>query len=261
MISRIRRRAAVVLMVLGLALGIPLGVLASHQFADVPDSNIFHDDIDALVTNGITFGCGGGNFCPSNFVTREQMAAFMNRLGSLDGTTAPSVNADQVDGYDANGLTRLGLALGSSGANTLTTTFQTSATLDISAPTAGFAEIEGSAVSANFGGAGCPCLVEARLRHVGTGNISQETYATMGNAPIADYSSLSLSHVFSIAAGNHQFVLETRLYPGLGGAGTVGTFNAAVAGLFGPFGSTGGGTLGTLSVVPAEGNEAVPGQE
>jgi hypothetical protein len=53
---------------------------ASHQFADVPDSNFFHDEIDFLASRGITTGCGGGNFCPKDNVTREQMAAFIYRM-------------------------------------------------------------------------------------------------------------------------------------------------------------------------------------
>ena len=43
---------------------------------------------------GVTTGCGGGNYCPSQSVTRGQMAQFLNRLGTLDGNTAPSVDAD-----------------------------------------------------------------------------------------------------------------------------------------------------------------------
>jgi len=81
---RHRRFAAALSLVLALA-AFPLGTLASHDFLDVPDSNIFHNDISALAAAGVTTGCGGGNFCPSAFVTREQMAAFMNRLGNLDG--------------------------------------------------------------------------------------------------------------------------------------------------------------------------------
>ena len=93
----------------GLALAVtlvafPLGALASHQFGDVPDSNPFHADIDALADSGVTTGCGGGNFCPSANVTREQMAAFMNRLGALAPGKTPVVNADKVDGIDGNAL-------------------------------------------------------------------------------------------------------------------------------------------------------------
>lgn len=57
--------------------------LASHGFSDVPDSNPFHDDIDFIQDRGVTLGCGGGNYCPDDFVTREQMAAFMKRLASV----------------------------------------------------------------------------------------------------------------------------------------------------------------------------------
>jgi hypothetical protein len=93
-----------VLTVLALALALaafPLGALASHDFADVPDSNPFHADISALAASGVTTGCGGGNYCPSAFVTREQMAAFMNRLGALAAGKTPVVNADKLDGLDS----------------------------------------------------------------------------------------------------------------------------------------------------------------
>ena len=105
MTKRIPRRLAVTLVILGLSLGIPLGVsLASDRFADVPDSNPFHADIDALVVSGVTFGCGGGNYCPKQNVTREQMAAFMNRLGALGPGQIPKVNADKVDGFNSSDL-------------------------------------------------------------------------------------------------------------------------------------------------------------
>ena len=94
-------------------LAFPMGiVLASHQFTDVPNSNPFHADIDALVDSGVTAGCGGGKYCPKANVTREQMAAFMNRLGSLDGNTPPSVDADMVDGIDSANLLPSGVLPG-----------------------------------------------------------------------------------------------------------------------------------------------------
>jgi len=102
---RNRRLLAVAALAIALA-AFPLGVLASHQFADVPNSNPFHADIDALADSGVTSGCGGGNFCPSAFVTREQMAAFMNRLGALAAGKVPVVNADRLDGLDSSQLAR-----------------------------------------------------------------------------------------------------------------------------------------------------------
>ena len=97
---RTRHRAVLIALMLGAAIAFPLGVLASHQFSDVPDSNPYHTDIDALVDSGVTTGCGGGKYCPSAFVTREQMAAFMNRLGALQAGKTPVVNAAKVDGLD-----------------------------------------------------------------------------------------------------------------------------------------------------------------
>ena len=96
---RVGRRAAF-LVVLGLVLGIPLGAWASHQFTDVPDSNVFHADISWLADAGVTKGCNppaNDRFCPSDPVTREQMAAFMHRLAINQ-----VVDADTVDGMDAS---------------------------------------------------------------------------------------------------------------------------------------------------------------
>ncbi len=46
-------------------------------FADVPCSSNFAPWIEAMAAEGITGGCGGGNFCPQNPVRRDQMAVFL----------------------------------------------------------------------------------------------------------------------------------------------------------------------------------------
>ena len=48
-----------------------------NSFLDVPSSNPFYPFIENLIHNGITGGCGGGNYCPGNPVTRAQMAVFL----------------------------------------------------------------------------------------------------------------------------------------------------------------------------------------
>lgn len=64
---------------------------AMQRFADVPPSNPFYNFIDRLAELGITLGCGGGNYCPTDAVTREQMAAFMMRsLGEFSPPVPPS---------------------------------------------------------------------------------------------------------------------------------------------------------------------------
>jgi hypothetical protein len=51
-------------------------------FADVPVSSPFAPWIEELAAEGVTAGCGGGNYCPDSPNTRAQMAAF---LGSTFG--------------------------------------------------------------------------------------------------------------------------------------------------------------------------------
>ena len=96
-------RIAAGLLLVGL-LAIPVAVSAAHRFDDVPDTNVFHDDISWLADNGITLGCNppaNNNFCPESNVTRQQMAAFMRRLatgGVVDAATA--ADAAKLGGQD-----------------------------------------------------------------------------------------------------------------------------------------------------------------
>jgi hypothetical protein len=50
---------------------------AIPTFADVPVSSPFCPWITELARRGVVSGCGGGNYCPSNPVTREQMGVFL----------------------------------------------------------------------------------------------------------------------------------------------------------------------------------------
>ena len=50
---------------------------ATATFADVPTNYIYFRAIEALASAGITSGCGGGNFCPNQAVTRGEMAKFL----------------------------------------------------------------------------------------------------------------------------------------------------------------------------------------
>jgi hypothetical protein len=46
-------------------------------FLDVPCPSTFAPWIEELAAEGITGGCGGGNFCPTSPVRRDQMAVFL----------------------------------------------------------------------------------------------------------------------------------------------------------------------------------------
>jgi hypothetical protein len=52
-------------------------------FADVTCPSPFADWIERLAAEGITGGCGGGDYCPSNPNTRGQMAVFLTKTFNL----------------------------------------------------------------------------------------------------------------------------------------------------------------------------------
>ncbi len=52
-------------------------------FADVPVGAFGFQHIEALAASGITGGCGGGNFCPNDPLTRAQMAVFLAKALGL----------------------------------------------------------------------------------------------------------------------------------------------------------------------------------
>jgi hypothetical protein len=55
------------------------------DFLDVPSNHPFYNEIGMLSARGVTLGCGNGNYCPNDPVTREQMAAFILRAtGEFD---------------------------------------------------------------------------------------------------------------------------------------------------------------------------------
>jgi hypothetical protein len=61
----------------------PPGVGTSTGFGDVSPANWAAAWIRQLVTEGITAGCGNGNYCPENPVTRAQMAVFLVKTFNL----------------------------------------------------------------------------------------------------------------------------------------------------------------------------------
>jgi hypothetical protein len=55
------------------------------DFLDIPPANPFHDFVVKVARNGVTAGCGSGNYCGQNPITRAQMAVFL--LKSKYGAT------------------------------------------------------------------------------------------------------------------------------------------------------------------------------
>jgi len=86
-------------------------------FPDVPCSSSFAPWIEAMAAEGITGGCGGGNFCPLNPVRRDQMAVFLLKgehgadytpppcVGVFADVACPSTFADWIEQLKAEGVT------------------------------------------------------------------------------------------------------------------------------------------------------------
>jgi CSLREA domain-containing protein len=96
------------------------GTLAAGYFADftdVPQENIFHNDVEKVFRAGITAGCGAGAFCVTSSVTRAQMAVFLLKgehgasyvppacTGVFDDVPCPSTFADWIEQLSAEGIT------------------------------------------------------------------------------------------------------------------------------------------------------------
>jgi hypothetical protein len=52
-------------------------------FGDVACPSTFADWIEQLAAEGITAGCGGGNYCPDDPNIRGQMAVFLVKIFGL----------------------------------------------------------------------------------------------------------------------------------------------------------------------------------
>jgi hypothetical protein len=87
------------------------------RFIDVPPGTLFFDDIEWLADSGITRGCNpplNDRFCPNDFVTRGQMAAFLVRALNLP-VAAPGAFTDDDESVfeqDIEALATAGITKG-----------------------------------------------------------------------------------------------------------------------------------------------------
>ena len=88
------------------------------QFGELPFSDVrgsmFVGDIVWLVERGITTGCGGGRFCPTALVPRDQMASFLARALNLPAATQDYFTDDAGSQHEAdiNRVAQAGITLG-----------------------------------------------------------------------------------------------------------------------------------------------------
>jgi hypothetical protein len=83
---------------------------AITRFTDVPDTNIFAEDIAWMDENDITSGCGADTYCPTANVTREQMSAFMHRLATNQVVDAKTLEGMAASDFASAGHSHTGYA-------------------------------------------------------------------------------------------------------------------------------------------------------
>jgi hypothetical protein len=91
-----------------IARGMSLPAATTDYFPD-DAGTIFEADINRLAAAGITNGCGDGLYCPTQPVTRDQMASFIARALSLPAATADYFSDDAGSIHEPN-INRLAMA-------------------------------------------------------------------------------------------------------------------------------------------------------
>lgn len=84
-----------------LARALNLPVASTDYFTD--DANSGHEaNINKLAEAGISLGCGGTNYCPSDAVSRGQMASFLARAFNLPSASTDYFPDDANSGHEGN---------------------------------------------------------------------------------------------------------------------------------------------------------------
>jgi CSLREA domain-containing protein len=71
-----------------------------ESFSDVPRSHPFYRKIETVLHHGITVGCSGVEYCPSQKVLRDQMAIFLARAIARGGPNIPATGTLGATPYD-----------------------------------------------------------------------------------------------------------------------------------------------------------------
>src|SRR5262249_2185072 len=86
------------------------------DFLDAPGGSQFHSEIETIFRNGITVGCGGGNYCTDAPASRAQMAVLLLKVehgpaytpppcvGTVPDVVCPSLFADWIEEFAAEDI-------------------------------------------------------------------------------------------------------------------------------------------------------------
>jgi hypothetical protein len=241
---RTRARIVAALSVALLVALVPTSILAVNPFTDLdPAQATGHNpNIDAIYNAGITTGCAPTEYCPKEFVTREQMASFLARTAGL-GDNKPVANAARLAttnptatsrNYAANELVRLARGKQSAPLN-LTPTYQDVMQIQMTAPVTGYVLIvSGVEVFVNAGAASVAARINCTFSPTDpTPEISPEQRLDIPLDP--DYAFFSPSHGCLLSAGlQYELRLQMKEVSGQAVA-QMGTMTA----IFVPFNGAG----------------------
>ncbi|HEY8602106.1 MAG TPA: S-layer homology domain-containing protein, partial [Thermomicrobiales bacterium] len=214
---------------------VPLSILAANPFTDLVPGSPHNDDIDLIYGAGITKGCvPDQQYCPTENVTRQEMASFLARVAGL-GANKPVVNAAEVDGRSANELVRLG-GKSRSTPELLTSDWNDYLLVEITAPGRGYVLVTGNVTIADINDGCVNCDIEMRL-----GQAQGNAFGPVLHEDIAsDEISMAGSYVFQVDGGTQTFALQARKTdPG----GNVNALRGALTALYVPYGGSGLGPL------------------
>lgn len=236
----------------------PVAAFAANPFNDLVGGSPHNGNIDLIYNAGITTGCDPNrSYCPTDLVTRQEMASFLARTAGL-GSNQPIVNAktavqantantattattaqsaNTLNGFAANGLVRVNGA--SQGDNPLfvTTSYNSYATVSLAAPGPGFVYLTGAVTV--YATSASNAFVSAAILDEATGFGSYEQSAVVGTTSGTTFSAvISPTIILPVSAGG------TRTYHLIVGkdpasTGTTGANAATLSAIFVPFGPSG----------------------
>ena len=142
---RIRNRLLVFGALAVIAVAVPAS--AADRFDDVTANSVHAGPIGEMADAGITGGCAIGRYCPTEEVTREQMASFLARSGTRSAFGTDVTELSATNGFDGVAASVTARSAAATGGNS-TVTLHGSVTVYADSS-------DGGNVSA------CPCEVEA----------------------------------------------------------------------------------------------------
>jgi hypothetical protein len=222
---RLPRRLLPLLLATFLVALVPLATLAANPFTDLVPGSVHNPNIDAIYNAGITTGCvPNAEYCPTDFVTRQEMASFLARTAGLGGNpaVANALTAQTVGGYAPGDLTRFAFAdqgmlnngqdiplPGSTGS------IPAILTVSMTLPRRGVVRLTTTGVFITGSLAGCPCRAEALLSYLPNNALQSVSSTNIATAPTdlvggLDSRPFAGAVAYPLEAGTYTFSLHVR---------------------------------------------------